>query len=231
MKIQIQGLFAGRAQTVTSRGSNECWDQPWESGIFKAAVSGPVWLSHGGIPSHGQADRKHHGGPDKALCIYLARHYDYWRRQPGLTDMPFGDFGENITLGGATEAELCLGDRFQLGEALVKISQPRRPCWKLSRRWRVKDLKEQEEQTGFTGCYFRVVKHGWLKLNDAGELIERPCLQWNLMECNLIMRHRCEDFAARYGWPSVRDVREAGKTRSTRGRIAPTVRRQVSRSA
>lgn len=196
MKIQILGLFAGRSKTIATQGSNEWWDHPWESGIFKESVASPVWLSYGGIQGDEQADRKHHGGPDKALCAYPAAHYDYWRRQPGLLDIPFGGFGENVTLGGATEAQLCIGDRFKFDEAIVEISQPRQPCWKLSNRWHVKDLKEQAEQTGFTGFYFRVVNHGWLKPGGAGMLIERPYPEWNLAECNEIMHKRLEDRAA-----------------------------------
>jgi MOSC domain-containing protein YiiM len=189
-------LFAGRSQIIASHGSNEWWDQSWESGIFKEAVSCPVWLSYGGIQGDEQADRKYHGGVDKALCAYPAAHYDYWRRQKGLMDIPFGGFGENITLGEATEAQLCIGDRFKFNDAIVEVSQPRQPCWKLSRRWRVEDLKEQTEQTGFTGFYFRVAKHGWLASGDVGTLIERPCPQWNLAECNEIMHKHLKDHAA-----------------------------------
>lgn len=196
MNIHLLALFAGRSKSITACGSSEWWDQPWESGIFKEALPGAVWLSYGGIQGDEQADRKRHGGPDKALCAYPAAHYDYWRLQPGLAEVQFGGFGENATLGGAAEAQLCIGDRFQFGQAIVEISQPRQPCWKLSRRWHVKDLKEQAEQTGFTGFYFRVIRHGWLKAGDVGVLIERPCPQWNLAECNDIMHKRREDHPA-----------------------------------
>ncbi|MBU6410756.1 MAG: MOSC domain-containing protein [Verrucomicrobia bacterium] len=194
--MQILALFVGRSKRIAARSSNEWWDQPWESGIFKEAASGPVWLAYGGLQGDEQADRKNHGGPEKAVCAYPAAHYDYWRRRPGLADIPFGGFGENLTLGGATETQLCIGDRFKFDDAIVEISQPRQPCWKLSRRWHVKDLKEQAEQTGFTGFYFRVVKHGWLRLGGVGVLLERPCPEWNLAGCNEIMHKRLQDFAA-----------------------------------
>jgi MOSC domain-containing protein YiiM len=77
MNVQILALFAGRSKIIAPQGSNEWWDQPWESGIFKEAGFGPVWLSYGGIQGDEQADRKYHGGPDKALCAYPAAHYDY----------------------------------------------------------------------------------------------------------------------------------------------------------
>lgn len=196
MTIQILAIFAGPSKTVASQGSSEWWDQPWESGIFKESIPGPVWLAYGGIRGDEQADRKYHGGPDKALCAYPATHYDYWCRQPGLADIPFGGFGENVTLGGTAEAQFCIGDRFKFDDVIVEISQPRQPCWKLSRRWHVENLKIQVEQTGFTGFYFRVAKHGWLRSGDAGVLIERPCPEWNLAECSEIMHKRLDDYAA-----------------------------------
>ena len=196
MNIRIVGLFVGRAKVIAPDGSTRQSDQPWESGIFKDPVPGPVWVAYGGIRGDEQADRKYHGGPEKAVCAYPVTHYEYWRRRPGLADISIGGFGENTTLEGAAEAQLCIGDRFQFDDAIVEISQPRQPCWKLSRRWHVEDLKEQTERTGFTGFYFRVIKHGWLKPNATGMLVERPWPQWNLAECNAIMHQRPEDHAA-----------------------------------
>ena len=114
-------------------GSASPGEKAWESGIFKDPVTSPLWLSYGGLRGDGQADRKHHGGPDKAVCAYCAQHYEYWQRQAQLGAMGFGGFGENLTLGGADETQLCIGDRFELGEAVVEVSQPRQPCWKLAR--------------------------------------------------------------------------------------------------
>ncbi|HZL43451.1 MAG TPA: MOSC domain-containing protein [Verrucomicrobiae bacterium] len=193
MNIDILALFVGPARTVAAQGTAEWWDKPWESGIFKQPLTGPIWMSYGGLRGDEQADRKYHGGPEKAVCVYPSFHYDYWRAQPGLAEIPLGGFGENITLGGATEAQLCIGDRFRFGEAIVEISQPRQPCWELSRRWHVIDLKEQAERNGRTGFYFRVIHHGWIKPGDVGLLTERPCPQWTLAECNAIMHQRLED--------------------------------------
>ncbi len=181
---------------MVDKGTGAWWDKSWESGIFKEPVNNPVWLSYEGLDGDGQADLKHHGGPDKAVCVYPAPHYAHWQAQPDLAHMPFGGFGENITLGGATEDQLCMGDRFEFAEALLEISQPRQPCWKLANRWRVRDLKEQAEQTGLTGFYFRVIRHGWLAPGETGVLRERPWPQWMLAECNAIMHHRPEDRAA-----------------------------------
>lgn len=196
MKIYILGLFVGLPRLISAQNPDRGSEEPWESGIFKEPAQGPVWLSHGGLRGDGQADRKRHGGPDKALCVFPAAHYEYWRAQPQLTSISFGGFGENVTLGGATETQLCVGDRFELGEAVVEVSQPRQPCWKLARRWQVRDLKEQMEQSGFTGFYFRVIRHGYVKVGDAGVLLERPWPEWTLAECNAIMHQRTTDRAA-----------------------------------
>ncbi len=196
MKIRLLGLFVGMPQLIAGKGSDEGGDKPWESGILKQQVQGPLGLSYRGLSGDGQADLKRHGGPDKALCAYPSAHYEHWRAQPELTSMPFGGFGENITLGGATERQLCVGDRFELGEAVVEISQPRQPCWKLARRWQVRDLKERVEQSGFTGFYFRVIREGSLQTGDAGVLLERPWPRWTLAECNAIMHHRTTDHEA-----------------------------------
>jgi MOSC domain-containing protein YiiM len=75
MKIDIVALFAGPARAVITQGSDEWWDKPWESGIFKQAVTVPIWLSYGGLQGDEQADRRHHGGPEKAVCVYTARKF------------------------------------------------------------------------------------------------------------------------------------------------------------
>lgn len=196
VKWQILAVFAGMPKVMGGPGSDSPGEKPWESGIFKDPVSGPVWLSYGGLRGDGQADRKHHGGPDKAVCAYCAEHYQYWRTQPRLGAIGFGGFGENLSLGGADETGLCIGDRFELGEAVVEVSQPRQPCWKLARRWGIPELKEHVERKGYTGFYFRVIRHGWVKAGDSGVLLERPWPQWTLAECNSIMHHRPEDHAA-----------------------------------
>ena len=73
-----------------------------------------------------------HGGPDKAVCVYSADHYADWRIELGLPEMHFGAFGENFTIGGLAEDDVCIGDIWRVGEATVQVSQPRQPCWKLA---------------------------------------------------------------------------------------------------
>ena len=145
---------------VTPQGSGEWWDKEWRTGFHKEAREGPCWLGYQGFRGDEVADTRYHGGVDKAVCVYPAEHYPFWNGVPGMAAAGPGGFGENLTTEGLLEEEVCIGDIHALGEALVQVSQPRQPCWKLARRWRVKDLALQVERTGRTGFYFRVLRHG-----------------------------------------------------------------------
>jgi MOSC domain-containing protein YiiM len=193
---KVLALHIGKALHIESTDSGEWWDKPWQTGFYKEAQSAPCWLGYEGFRGDEQADRRYHGGPEKAVCVYPAEHYPYWREALGHSDLPHGAFGENLTVEGLPESEVCIGDRFSLGEALVQVSQPRQPCWKLARRWQVKDLPLQVEQAGFTGYYFRVLRHGHVRTGDVLERIERPFPEWTIARCNEVMHHAKNGHAA-----------------------------------
>jgi len=196
MNAKVVSLHIGRSLRIESGECGEWWDKPWETGFFKAPLTGPAWLGYEGFRGDEQADRRFHGGPEKAVCVYSSEHYDYWRGHLSRADLPYGAFGENLTVQGLRETQLHIGDRFSVGEAEVQVSQPRQPCWKLARRWQVKDLALQVEQTGFTGFYFRVMKHGQVKSGDELILIDRPFPEWSIGRCNEIMHHSKNDAEA-----------------------------------
>ncbi len=164
-------------------------DQPWTTGIFKRTVAGPVQLHRLNLEGDGQADLVHHGGPDKAVCAYPSEHWFYWHGILPPHQLTGGAFGENFTLQGLTEEDVCIGDIYSVGSAVVQVSQPRQPCWKLARRWHRKDLALQVEQTGFTGWYFRVLQEGLVETNAVLRLLERPCSEWTIATANHIMHH------------------------------------------
>lgn len=193
--MKVVSLHTGAAREITAQGSEAWWDKEWRTGFFKAPQTGPVWLGYEGFRGDEQADRRYHGGVEKAVCVYPEEHYPGWRAMPGLEALPLGAFGENLTTAGLLEGVVCIGDIYSVGEARVQVSQPRQPCWKLARRWRVKDLTAQVEQTGRTGFYFRVLQHGWVQPGDRLELCERLCPRWTLQVCNEIMHHRKDDAA------------------------------------
>lgn len=186
----------GMPQTLGQGGAPDPMDQPWTTGFFKLPVTNPVWLGTTNLTGDGQADLKNHGGPEKAVNVYPFEHYSYWQQELGTASLPFGAFGENFTTGSLLESEVCLGDIFEVGEALVQVSQPRQPCWKLARRWRRKDLALRVQESGRTGWYFRVLREGTIQAGACLRLVERPCPEWTVASANNIMHQRTDDLQA-----------------------------------
>lgn len=167
-------LLTGKAQPYTRPGSH--------SGIAKQPRTDKVWISPIGLEGDEQGDLRVHGGPDKAVHHYAFEHYALWQKELGalpLLQAP-GAFGENISTRGLTEAEVCLGDRFILGGALLEVSQGRQPCWKLNDRFGVADMARRVQSTGRSGWYYRVLRPGLAQAGDVLTLVERPHADWPL---------------------------------------------------
>lgn len=194
-------------------------DRPRRSGIFKAAVAGPVWLGATNLDGDAQADRVKHGGPDKAVNAYAADHYAAWRAELGLPGFPHGAFGENFTIADLTEDAVCVGDTYAIGEARVQVSQPRVPCWKLARRWGLKELTALVERSGRTGWYFRVLAEGMVTAGLPVILLDRPFPQWTIARVNAIGLRRDDDLTAAdlAACPLLADVWREGLRRRVAG--------------
>lgn len=169
-------------------------DRPWTTGFFKAPVAGPVRLTATNLDGDGQADTVHHGGRDKAALAYSANHYQEWRRILDKPEIPFGGFGENLTILNLTEADVCIGDIWQIGDAVrAQVSQPRQPCWKLARRWKIKTLALQVQQTGRSGWYYRVLTTGTVESGMPLILEDRPHPNWSVQRANHVMHGAKDD--------------------------------------
>lgn len=193
---RLHSLQIGLPRTLGSETATDPMDKVWTTGFFKKTVSGPVWLGTTNLVGDGQADLQNHGGVDKAVNVYPLEHYSYWASDLMRDDLPPGAFGENFTTQGLLEAEVCIGDTFELGEAIVQVSQPRQPCWKLARRWRIKDLALRVQQTGRTGWYFRVLKEGRVQTGDLFRQLDRLQSEWTIAAANDVMHHHKHDLAA-----------------------------------
>lgn len=193
LNATVISLQVGLPRTVGSNESHDPLDQAWTTGFFKDPTSRLVWLGQTNLEGDGQADLENHGGPDKAVNVYPIEHYPYWAQALPLLKLPLGAFGENFTTEGLVENELCIGDVFEVGESLVQVSQPRQPCWKLARRWRVKDLALRVQETGRTGWYFRVLREGHVQTGNRLVLLERHHPNWTVSTANEVMHHRVDD--------------------------------------
>ncbi|TKA97321.1 MOSC domain-containing protein [Cereibacter changlensis] len=152
------------------------------SGIVKGSVDRPLALGPEGLEGDEQADRRVHGGVEKAVHHYPFEHYAAWRAELGAlpTLAGPGGFGENISSSGPTEATVAVGDIFRLGTALLQVSQGRQPCWKLNRRFGTPDMARRVQQTGRTGWYYRVLQPGVVAPGDRLELVDRLAPDWTL---------------------------------------------------
>ncbi|AGK54142.1 hypothetical protein B1NLA3E_11960 [Bacillus sp. 1NLA3E] len=158
------------------------------SGINKKPVEKPLFLSTLNFSGDEQADLVHHGGKDKAICVYPYEHYVHWEKEL-KRPLSYGAFGENLTTVGLLEDDICIGDIFKFGEAIVQISQPRQPCYKLSLKYGVEDLPIKIQQTGYTGFYCRVLKEGTVSKELGLTLMHRHPKGITVSYANLIMHH------------------------------------------
>ena len=190
----LVSIQAGRPRWLGGEGDPE--GRPWRSGFVKEPVAGLVRLGRTGLNGDGQADERHHGGPEQALLAYAADHYPGWRAELGRPDFPHGAFGENLTIAGLDETTVCIGDTFAIGEARVQVSQPRTPCWKIGRRWAIPDLTKRVETTGRTGWYLRVLVEGEIAAGVPVLLVGRPYPEWTIARAHAVRRAQRRDPAA-----------------------------------
>jgi len=146
------------------------------SGFIKHTVAGAVAVGRLGLAGDEQADRSVHGGPDKAVYGYSAAHYAAW-----IDDYPehraafvAGGVGENLTLAGISEADLCVGDVHRIGSATLQLCQPRQPCFKFALRFGDNRLPKAMVRNGRAGWYYRVIEPGTIRAGDPVDCIERP---------------------------------------------------------
>ncbi|MDV6379482.1 MOSC domain-containing protein [Sporosarcina sp. GW1-11] len=158
------------------------------TGFFKEQIHEPVFLSKVNFTGDGQGDLVHHGGVHKAVCVYPFEHYSYWESILERS-LSFSAFGENLTLQGLTEEDVCIGDSFQLGEAIVQVSQPRQPCYKLALVYERIDMPLLVQHTGYTGFYFRVLQEGLVSPTDALLPLTRQAHAITVAEANRLMHH------------------------------------------
>jgi MOSC domain-containing protein YiiM len=147
--------------------------RPVTTGIYKEPADGRVVVRTLNLDGDRQADLSVHGGAAKAVYCYPKEHYEYWQRQLGGGDLPYGMFGENFTTTGIDEDSVHIGDEFAIGTAGVVVTQPRMPCYKLGIRFGADDMVKRFLASGRTGFYLAVIREGHVGAGDPIEPVAR----------------------------------------------------------
>lgn len=173
--------------------------QDVSTAIDKIQLQKAVWLDKKGFETDFQADRKNHGGKDMAVHHYPFEHYTLWhslvKGENGNVkrlENP-GGFGENFSTHNMTEQTIAIGDVFQIGSAVIEVSQGRQPCWKLAVKFNVRSMASLVQKTGMTGWYYRVLQPGKVQARDTFTLIERKSPTWTIERLNQILFNRVLD--------------------------------------
>jgi MOSC domain-containing protein YiiM len=165
--MKIVSLNVGRPQLVMRGG------EPVSTAIFKEPVEGRLMLRTLNLDGDRQADLSVHGGPTKAVYVYPAEHYEYWKHELPEMELPYGMFGENFTATGFSETTLNIGDEFRIGSATVMVTEPRMPCYKLGVRFGRTDIIKRFLVSERTGFYLAVLQEGEVGPDDEFQLIKR----------------------------------------------------------
>ncbi len=158
------------------------------TGICKQPVTIPLMLTKLGFKGDGVGDVKHHGGIDKAACVYAIENYLYWEKILERK-MPQAAFGENFSVTDMKEDHVCIGDIYQAGAARVQVSQPRQPCSTLAARYGREDFVKLVVDSGRTGFYFKVLEEGMVEAGDSLQLIEQDPRRVSVAFANQIFHH------------------------------------------
>jgi len=159
--MRVTAVSVGLPREVKWRGRTVL------TSIFKEPVAGPVAVERLNLAGERQSDLTVHGGADKAVYVYPAEHYAFWRQKLGIADLPSGSFGENLTTEGLHEASVQIGDRLRIGTASFMVTQPRMPCYKLALRFDRLEMVKWLLESGRTGFYLSVAREGALTAGDT----------------------------------------------------------------
>jgi MOSC domain-containing protein YiiM len=167
IEARLLSVNIGRPQIVMRDG------QAVSTAIYKKAVTERVVLRTLNLDGDRQADLSVHGGPTKAVYFYPSEHYDFWQAEFPEMDLQPGMFGENFTTVGLSEPETNIGDKFRIASAVVMVTEPRMPCYKLGIRFGRVDVIRKFLASGRSGFYCSVLQEGEVGAGDRIELIER----------------------------------------------------------
>lgn len=145
-----------------------------KTSIFKNSVDGHVLIGELGLEGDTVSEPRYHGGVSKSVYAYPWEHYEFWSNKLGRKDLKPGVFGENLTWSGVREDQIYIGSRFQIGEAVLEVTQPRVPCYKLGVAMNDQRFVKRFLQQGYTGFYLRVIQTGSIRAGDEIRVLDHP---------------------------------------------------------
>jgi MOSC domain-containing protein YiiM len=176
--MKLVSLNIGLPRLISWKGAT------FKTGIFKKPIAGRVVLRDSNLDGDRQADLSVHGGPNKAVYGYPSEHYPYWRGVLPGEELPWGAFGENFTTEGLLETSVSMGDRYRLGSAIIKLTTPRLPCFKLAAKFQREDMIQRFLQSGFSGFYFSVAEEGEVGAGDEFHFLAAEVPSLTIAEFN-----------------------------------------------
>ncbi len=204
----LRAVFAGPIRALRSARVPDGPVTAWRSAILKSPIDAPIMVGPLGLAGDAQKEKKHHGGPMKAVLVYGAAHYAMWdaslrphaatyadalRAMSADVDASaygFGAFGENITVDNLTEQTVYLGDVWQVGGCVLQVSEPRGPCATLTRRWMRPELFAEVQATAAAGWYNSVREPGEIRAGDTMRLVERVQHDWSMARVFTLIESR-----------------------------------------
>ncbi|MGA2511157.1 MAG: MOSC domain-containing protein [Candidatus Acidiferrales bacterium] len=185
--MKIVSLNVGKPRTV------HYVNRDVTTGIFKSPVQGPLLLRRLNFDGDHQVDLENHGGRNKAVYAYASEHYEIWRKEFPDMYLPWSMFGENLTTEGLREEDAYIGDHYRIGEAVVAVTQPRIPCYKLGIRFGRPDIVKRFLASRRSGIYFSVKEEGLVNTGDTIEQIHENELRISIADVNRVYVHAREN--------------------------------------
>ena len=185
--MKIISTNIGKATTFLWNGREE------QTGIFKYPTDEPLFLSKMDVLKDTVIDREHHAGINKACYLFPSDHYPYWKGMYPELNWDWGMFGENLTVDGLDESIMRIGDIYKIGNAVVQVSQPREPCYKLGVRFGNAKILKEFIDYGYSGTYVRILKEGEVKNGDELILQKKSENTLTVKECFQIILAKQKD--------------------------------------
>ena len=185
--MKITATNIAQPKTITWRGKQVT------TGIYKTPTTGPIYLTKNDVKGDEVTDRRYHGGEFKACYLFSAEQYPYWKNLYPNLNWSWGMFGENLTVEGLDETQIQVGDIYKVGGALIQITQPREPCFKLGVKFGTQKILKQYIAHGYSGTYVRVLEEGNVKTGDEFTLVEQANNSLSTYDLNHLLFSKTKD--------------------------------------